>query len=178
MLRLILAPALFSLLAACAQSSVVPDLTPDAAGPGGKVTSPVPQPDVFDGWREVEAPGWTSQPGFALKLPQSWELRQLQGIDSYVGEIVGDGARLSFDYGPYTWNLDPKDDPEHEYNVAYEKIGGVEAKFIWPKDSPGGFTAVYFSNLGGPRLGILGENLTQDQQRVAFAIFRSVRSLD
>lgn len=168
----------FLALAACAQSSVVPDETLTAPGLDGKSTGLIPQPDLTEGWIDVEAPGWSSQPGFALKLPPSWELRELQGIDSYIGQIVGDGARLHFDYGSYSWNLNPKDDPEHEYNVAYEKIEGVEAKFIWPKDSPGGVTGVYFANLGGPRLNILGERLTQEQQRTVFAIFRSVRSLD
>ena len=116
-------------LAACTQSSV-------------GTTAPIRQPDVPEGWKEVIAPGWSSRPGFTLKLPQSWELREFRGIDSYVGEIVGDGVRLHFDYGPYSWNLNPKDDPEHDYNVAYEKIGGVEAKIIWPKNSPGGSTGV------------------------------------
>ena len=129
-------------------------------------------------WQEVLPPGWTSQPGFTLKLPQSWELRELRGIDSYVGEIVGDGARLRFDYGFYAGNPDPKDDPEHEYNVAYEQIGRVEAKFIWPKNSSGGFTSVYFLNLGGTSLGIYGEGLTREQQHTAFAIFRSVGSME
>lgn len=156
----------------------VADLTPTAAEPDGKVTGLIPQSDVTEGWKEVEASGWRGQRGFALKLPQSWELRELQGIDSYVGEFVGDGARLHFDYGPFSWNLNPKDDPEHEYNVAYEKIGEVEAKFIWPTDPSVGFTAVYFSNLGGTHLNIIGERLTQKQQHTAFAIFRSVRSLD
>jgi len=160
------------------ETTPTPDLTPTQPELDGQSTGPIPQSGSTEGWIEVEALGWTSQPGFALKLPPSWELRELRGTDSYVGEIVGDGARLHFDYGSYTWILDPKDDPDHEYIVAYEMIEGVEAKFIWPKDSLGGITGVYFSNLGGPRLGITGESLTQDQQRTAFAIFRSVRSLD
>ena len=140
--------------------------------------TPVFQPEITEGWKEVEAPGYPSQPGFALKLPEGWELRDLQGIDSYVGEIVGDSVRLYSDYGFYSWNLNPDDDPEDEYNVTHEEIGEVEAKFIWPKGSSEGFTGVYFSSLGGPALNIYGEDLTQVQQRTAFAIFRSVRSLE
>ena len=47
-------------------------------------------------------------------------LNELQGIDSYVGEITGDGVRLMFDYGRYGWNLTPEDEPEHEYIVSLE----------------------------------------------------------
>lgn len=170
--------ALLLLLTACAGGSVGPERTPSAAGTDEEVAVPFTQPEMTEGWKEVEAPGYPSQPGFSLKLPEGWELAELQGIDSYVGEIVGDGARLHFDYGAYSWSLDPADDPAHEYNVAYEEIGGVPAKLVWPKDSSEGFTGVYFSNLGGPRLSIYGEDLTQEQQSIAFAIFRTVRSLD
>jgi hypothetical protein len=161
------------LLAACTQSIDGPETSPTE-----EVLAPTSQPNFTEGWKEVEAPGWDSQPGFALKLPQDWELRELQGIDSYVGEIVCDGVQLHFDYGAYSWDLNPSDEPEHEYHVAYEEIGGVEAKLLWPKGSSQGVTGVYFSDLGGPELNITGRDLTQEQQRIAFAIFRSVRSLD
>ena len=56
--------------------------------------------------------------GFSLRLPPGWELNELQGIDSYVGEVVGGGVRLTFDYGGFSWTLDPADDPEHEFSEA------------------------------------------------------------
>ena len=43
--------------------------------------------DVADEWKLVEGPG-----GFSLRLPQGWQLNELQGIDSYVGEIIGGGS--------------------------------------------------------------------------------------
>ena len=116
--------------------------TPSSAPPAvlPPIATLVFQPEITEGWKEVKAPGYPSQPGFALKLPEGWELRELQGIDSYVGEIVGDGVRLLFDYGSYSWNLNPDDDLEHEYNVTHEEIGEVEAKLIWPKASSEEFT--------------------------------------
>ena len=125
----------------------------------------------------MEAQGWESQPGFSLRLPPGWELNELQGIDSYVGEVVGDGVRLTFDYGGYSWSLDPADDPDHSYTVTYEEIGGVEAKVLAPKDSSDGFTGVYFQSLGGPSLNLVGQDLTPEQQSTAFVIFRSIRNL-
>ncbi len=73
-----------------------PETGPGPAGPNSLTSAnltPVFQPEIAEGWKEVEAPGYSSQPGFALKLPEGWELRELQGIDSYVGEIVGDSTR-------------------------------------------------------------------------------------
>ena len=130
-----------------------------------------PSPD----WRIVEAPGWPSQPGFSLQLPPGWELKELQGIDSYVGEVTGDGVRLTFDYGGFSWGLDPSDDPAHTYSVVYEAIDGVEAKLLISMEVGSGYTGVYFANLGGPSLNLVGEGLTPEQQQTAIAVFRSIR---
>ena len=62
-------------------------------------------------WRVAEVPGWLSQAGFSLRLPPGWEINELQGIDSYLGELLGSGVRLTFDYGEFTSSLDPANDP-------------------------------------------------------------------
>ena len=147
-----------------------------------------PGPD----WTRVEAQGWSDQQGFALLLPPGWALNELQGIDSYVGELTGDGVRLMFDYGSHSWDLSPEDDPEHEYLVSYEDIGGLRAKLLLPVKSPSGATVdyppaigVHFQDLGGASsnlvgrdLTLVGRGLTPEQQRVAVGIFRSVRVLE
>ena len=128
-------------------------------------------------WRIVEVSGRSSQPGFSLRLPFGWELHELQGADSHVGEVIGDdGIRLTFDYGRYAWNLDPADDPAHDYFVIYEDIGGLEAKLLISTKGSG-YTGVYFPSLGGPRLSFVGENLAPSQQQAAMAVFRSVSLL-
>lgn len=126
-------------------------------------------------WRVVEVPGPPGQPGFSLQLPFGWEVGKVQRGDAYVGEVIGDDdIRLTFHYGKGGWNLDPADDPEHEYFVYHEDIGGVEAKLLISiKDS--GYTGVYFSDLGGHSLSFVGENLWPLQQQKAMAVFRSVR---
>ena len=131
-----------------------------------------PAPD----WTLVNVPGWTNQPGFSLRVPPGWRVVQKQGIDSYVGDVLGDGMRLGFDYGSFMWSLDPDDDPEHDYAVIYQDIGSVEGKLLIPVDASGGFTGVYFARLDGPSLNLIGHDLTPEQQRTAIAIFRSVRS--
>ena len=130
------------------------------------------------GWALVEAPGWGECcPGFSLHLPPSWELYELQGIDSYVGEVVGQGVRLTFDYGLYSWSLKLHEDVAHLHTVTYESIGGVEAKLIAPTGDTGGYTGVYFDKLDGVSLNLVGEDLTPAQQQVALTIYRSIRSL-
>jgi hypothetical protein len=126
-------------------------------------------------WQLAKADGWDGGEGFSLRLPPGWELHELQGIDSYVGEIVGDDVRLIFDYGSYSDTLAPEDDPGHE--VIFEDVGGLEAKLVRPSAGSDGITGVYFADINGRRLSIAGGNLTQEQQDTAFAMFRTIEAL-
>lgn len=47
-------------------------------------------------WHKVD-PGPVS-----ILAPSGWEFHQLQGVDSYVGEFVGDSIVLRFDFGGYS----------------------------------------------------------------------------
>jgi hypothetical protein len=68
---------------------------------------------------------------FFVHAPPGWEFHKLPGIDSYVGDFVGDGVRLEFDYGQYSNSFD--EDNEPEYVVVHEKIRGYEAKIVHPR---------------------------------------------
>ena len=128
----------------------------------------------------VTAPGWDDQTGFSLMLPPGWQLKEMQGIDSYVGEVVGDGVRLEFDYGMHSWGLNPEDEPEFDFDYleSYEDIGGLRAKLLVSMNPTGGHTGVYFDDLGGQRMNLIGWGLSQEQQRVAIGVFRSIRVVE
>ena len=114
---------------------------------------------------------------FTLSLPPNWKFNELQGIDSYVGEFTGDGAKLGFDYGWYSNPLAEDNDPNH--TVTYETIDGHRAKIVIPKTFGNGITGVYFEDLGGgfqkTRLEVSGYNLTASQQETALKIFRTLK---
>ncbi|TAL48750.1 hypothetical protein EPN83_03045 [Patescibacteria group bacterium] len=156
-----------------------PTTTPSQPTNNNKPTSAEPtqnnSPPVTNGtpinWQFVDANSFT------LSLPPSWKFNKLQGIDSYVGEFVGDGVKLGFDYGWYSNSLAEDNDPKH--TVTYETIGSYRAKIVVPKVVGNGTTGVYFGDLGGEiqktRLEISGYNLTASQQETALKIFRTLK---
>ena len=128
-----------------------------------------PQPN----WRVMGVSGLPNHPGFSLRLPFGWEIHEFRAIDSHMGEVKGDdGVRLTFDYG----GSEPDVDPADVYVVEFENIGGYEAKLHYPRKG-GGYTSVYFDNLGGASLSLVGEHLLLSQQESAVAVFRTVRVL-
>ncbi len=153
-----------------------------SAWAGGRTEEVVVRPQVPADWHLAKVP--SGEPRFSLWLPSGWQLNELQGIDSIVGEIVGEGVWLGFDFGWYSSSLAGDADALHA--VTYEEIGGRLAKLVQPKAMKEGGVGVYFEDFDGTgedssppfRLTIGGRGLTPEQQETAFTIFRSVRGLD
>jgi len=120
------------------------------------------------GWHRVETGA------FSLFAPLGWEFHQLQGVDSYVGEFVGDGVVLTFDFGRYSSSL--KEAKKPAYVIAHDSIGGFPAKIVSPSTPGQGVTGIYFRNVGGSNaLCLFGKDLTSTQQELVLKIFNTVR---
>ena len=120
------------------------------------------------GWRKVDAGP------FSILAPSGWEFHQLAGVDSYVGEFVGDGLTLTFDFGGYSNPL--KKEKKPAYVVVHKSIGGFRAKVVSPRTSGHGITGAYFRNVGlSNALCLFGQDLTSTQQELALKIFETIR---
>jgi hypothetical protein len=128
---------------------------------------------VPTGWLRVDAAA------FSINAPPGWELRRQQGIDSYVGEFVGNGVALKFDFGRYSNRLD--DEKEPTYRVSHEMVGGFSAKTVSPRTPGSGLTGIYFpevttsNKLVSNSLCLYGTDLTDTQQELALTIFRTIQ---
>lgn len=130
--------------------------------------TPLSTNEAPTGWQFIDADSFTSS------LPPGWKFNKLQGIDSYVGEFIGDGAKLGFDFGWYSNSLAEDNDPNHI--VTYETIGGYRARIVVPKVTGNGTTGIYFGDLGNQnRFNLDGSNLTASQQETALKIFRTIK---
>jgi hypothetical protein len=120
------------------------------------------------GWRKVDAGP------FSILAPLGWEFHQLAGVDSYVGEFVGDGLTLTFDFGGYSNPL--KKEKKPAYVVVHKSIGGFRAKVVSPRTPGHGITGAYFRNVGlSNALCLFGQDLTSTQQELALKIFETIR---
>lgn len=111
---------------------------------------------------------------FSISAPPGWEFHQLAGVDSFVGEFVGDGLTLRFDYGEDSNPLNEEKKPA--YVVVHKSIGGFRAKVVSPRAPGHGIMGVYFRNVGhGASLCLWGKDLTSVQQELALKIFETLR---
>jgi hypothetical protein len=141
-------------------------------GPSTKSTVQInnPQPGTEEsGWHKVDAGP------FSILAPSTWEFHQLQGVDSYVGEFVGDGVVLKFDFGRYSNSF--KKEKKPAYVVTHKSIGGRRAKIVSPRTSGHGITGVYFRNVGDSNAALIlfGRDLTSTQQELVLKIFDTLR---
>lgn len=128
--------------------------------------SPVPAPTS---WHKVDAGP------FSILAPSGWEFHQLEGVDPYVGEFVGDGVVLKFDFGEYSNPL--KEEKKPAYVVIHKSIGGRRAKIVSPRTPGHGITGMYFRNVGysNSALTLFGHDLTSTQQELVLKIFETLQ---
>ena len=133
---------------------------------------------ILHGWCESQCDGATDwhkldAGAFSIFAPPAWEFHQLIGVDSYVGEFVGDGIMLKFDFGRYSRSFKAK---EPVYMIARRSIGGLPATTISPRTPGHGVTGIYFRKIiGRNALCLWGQDLTSAQQELALKIFETIR---
>ena len=120
------------------------------------------------GWRKLDAGP------FSILAPSGWEFHQLMGYDSFLGEFVGDGVTLRFDYGRYS-NGYLKSAKKPAHIVSKRSIGGHSAKVANPRTPGSGLTGVYVKLSRRNALWLWGENLTSAQQELVLQMFETLR---
>ncbi len=127
-----------------------------------------------------DPPGWSrvDTGPFSVALPPGWRYAPLQGVDSFVGGLVGDGIELTFDYGAF-WNSAPSDASGHD--VERTHVDFRAAQIYWPRDASA-VLALFIEHTDdvgsfwGPKhLSIVGHDVPPAAHERVVAIFRSVR---
>ena len=145
-------------------------------------------------WKRV--PVRTDYPTFTVQLPPGWVSNNLQGADSLVGELVGDGVRLVYDFGvyggrPYDANWANRDGGWGAHRIWEEEFNDIDFSFVRPLGVSTdliSMTGVFaklneladaeqkqvtmYSRVDGTDEDFI--ELTTDQQEIALAIFRTI----
>lgn len=133
----------------------------------------------------------SDQGGFQFQAPIDWTYRQVQGVDSYVGEIIsGQKDTLHFDMGRYSPPLDHplyrnKSDEDDEENykskVTWKNINGHSAKFSYHWTKTKSDYGVYFDSLWTGddsdkiKLTIYGFNLSKKTKTQLITAVQSIK---
>lgn len=121
---------------------------------------------------------------YLFNFPSEFKLIEKQGIDSYIGNIVGSKISLYFDFGWYTsasQNL-----PQEQYNVIEDEIEGHFRQIVIPINTKLGYTKIHLykisdslkSPFGYNSLTIATNNLTLEQQEIIIEVFNSVKTIE
>ena len=121
---------------------------------------------------------------YIFNFETEFTLEQLQGIDSYVGNVNGSGITLSFDYGWYT--RPAKNLSADEYEVTEEEINGHYRQIVKPLDSETNFTRIHLfktsdsieSPSGYNSLTMSTNNLNTSEQEMIIEVFNSVEIIE
>lgn len=117
---------------------------------------------------------------YIFNFETEFTLEELQGIDSYVGNINGSGITLFFDYGWYTvpsMNL-----PPDEYVVTEEEINGHYKQIVKAINSETDFTRIHLfkisdsidSPFGFNSLSMSTNGLNTTEQEMIIGVFNNV----
>jgi hypothetical protein len=112
---------------------------------------------------------------FSILAPSDWEFHRLPGVDSYVGEFVGDGIVLTFDFGHYSSGYIKKL-KRPAYVLEKKSIGRHTAKIASPQTPGQGITSIYFSKACDHNaLYLWGKDLNGTHQQLALQIFETIQ---
>ena len=117
---------------------------------------------------------------YRFNFPTNFTLEELQGIDSYVGNVNGSGISLFFDYGWYTspaTNL-----PSDQYLVIEDEINGHYRQIVKPLDSELNYTSIHLFKIsdsinqpnGYNSLSMSTNNLNATEQEMIIEVFNNV----
>ena len=121
---------------------------------------------------------------YRFNFESTFTLEELQGIDSYVGNINGHNVSLFFDYGWYT--SPSKNLSLDDYDVFEDKIEGHFRQIVKPKDALKKYTKIHLykysdeleSPFGFNSLTVSTNNLSLSDQEMILKVFNNVEIIE
>ncbi len=179
--------SLMLILAACNSAPAAPPRPPLPPLPPTFPSAPDPSLSHLDSVM-LAPPSGSQRPSayiFSVDLPSGWTINHPQiGVDSWSGSLVGDGVTLSISGGAFAVSeiyeivgngpIEMDREKAARHIITEETIGNLQATLVRPREVDDGLTGLIFKLPTG-KVTITGRSLSEEEQDVAFEIFRSIR---
>ena len=132
-------------------------------------------PAPADQWPRLD------QGPFSLQLPPDYARREVQGIDSHVGQFTAEGRTLGFDFG---WYSNPLSSPDNaalrDYRACRDVTADRPARIVTARRDTAYFAGAAWRQVSESAGGVNHLTITVESrdslgQAEALRVFRSVR---
>jgi len=110
---------------------------------------------------------------FKITVPTNWDYQKIQGLDSFLGQILTARSKLVFEFSEAGYAAGAPND------INLNKISQRTDRYIittmWPKQPGTGITGIYFKGVNSPfSFCMWAKNLLIDEQEQALAAFKTI----
>ena len=121
---------------------------------------------------------------YRLTFPTKFLLEPVQGIDSYVGNVNGNGVSLIFDYGYYSGPSTQETDDD--YLVTTDDYNGYYRQIVKPVNSQFDYTRLHMFKISDTLNGQLfynsltfyTNNISSNNQDMLISVFENVEVVE
>jgi len=133
---------------------------------------------------DINKPSTIEIGSYKFMFPTKFYIKESQGIDSYVGSIIGNGIEIYFDYGIYTSPSPQLSD--NEFEVFEDEFEGHSRQIIKPVNSKNQVTRLHVFRIADSidnryefnKLTLSAKNIEKTDQEIIIETFRNIQIIE
>ena len=133
---------------------------------------------------DINKPSTIEIGSYKFMFPTKFYIEESQGLDSYVGSIIGDGIEIYFDYGFYTGPS--RQLSNDEFEVFEDEFEGHYRQIVKPVDSKNQITRLHVFKISDSiginkeydKLTLSVKNIEKSDQEMIIEIFNNIQIIE
>ena len=132
----------------------------------------------------INKPSTVEIGSYKFMFPTKFYIEECQGLDSYVGSIIGDGIEVYFDYGMYT--SPSRQLSNDEFEAFEDEFEGHYRQIIKPVDSKNQVTRLHIFRIADSidnryefnKLTLSTKNIEKSDQEIIIETFKNIQIIE